>query len=182
MPNMTPSRYHPALVALHWLIAIALLFSLGTGMLVLDEIPNSSPEKVDALRTHMTAGIVILLLMLIRFGLRLGTARPAPATTGNAYLDRLARITHWGFYVLVLVMAGSGIATSLLAGLPNIVFGGSGDPLPESFSIYLPRVVHGAVAGLLLAVVILHAAAALYHQFVRRDNLLARMWFGKRQP
>lgn len=179
---MSPSRYHPALVALHWLIAIALLFSLGSGMLVLEEIPNSSLEKVDALRSHMIAGVVILFLMLIRFGLRLGTARPAPATTGNALLDRLARVTHWGFYALVLVMAATGIATSILAGLPDIVFGGSGAPLPESFSIYWPRVVHGAVAGLLLALILLHAAAALYHQFVRRDNLLARMWFGKRQP
>lgn len=179
---MNPSKYHPALVALHWLIAILILFSLGMGMLVLEEIPNSAPEKIDALRGHMIAGVVILLLMLVRFGLRLGTARPAPATTGNPLLDKLARITHWGFYVLVLAMAGSGIATSILAGLPAIVFGGSGDPLPESFSIYLPRVVHGAVAGLLLAVIILHAGAALYHQFVRRDNLLARMWFGKRQP
>jgi cytochrome b561 len=180
MPNMTPSRYHPALVALHWLIALALLFSIGTGMLVLEEIPNDAPGKIDALRTHMIAGVVILLLMLVRFGLRLGTARPAPATTGTPLLDKLARITHWGFYVLVLLMASTGIATSILAGLPDIVFGGSGDPLPESFSIYLPRVIHGAVAGLLLAVVIGHAAAALYHQFVRRDNVLSRMWFGKR--
>jgi cytochrome b561 len=177
---MKPLRYHPALVALHWLMAIALLFSLGTGMLVLDEIPNSAAEKIDALRSHMIAGVSILLLMLVRLGLRLGTSRPAPASAGHLQLDRLARITHWGFYVLVLLMAATGIATSVLAGLPDIVFGGSGDPLPESFSIYLPRIVHGAVAGLLLAVVILHAAAALYHQFVRRDELLARMWFGKR--
>jgi cytochrome b561 len=179
---MSPSRYHPALVALHWLIAIALLFSLGSGMLVLEELPNRSPEKVDALRGHMIAGVVILLLMLIRLGLRVGTARPAPATTGNAQLDRLARLTHWGFYLLVLVMAATGIATSVLAGLPDIVFGGSGAPLPESFSIYWPRAVHGTVAGLLLALILLHAAAALYHQFVRRDKLLARMWFGKRLP
>jgi cytochrome b561 len=177
---MQPSRYHPGLVALHWLVAILVLFSLGMGMLVLEEIPNSSPDKIDALRGHMIAGIVILLLMLIRLALRLKTKRPAPATTGNAVLDRLALITHWGFYLLVLLMAASGIATSVQAGLPAIVFGGSGAPLPESFSIYVPRMVHGATAGVLLGLVILHAGAALYHQFVRRDNLLSRMWFGKR--
>lgn len=176
---MNAARYHPALVALHWLLAIALLFSLGTGMLVLEEIPNSAPEKVDALRIHMIAGVVILLLMLVRLGLRLGTNRPAPATTGKPSLDRLAQITHWGFYVLVLLMAATGIATSVLAGLPDIVFGGSGDPLPESFSMFWTRTVHGAVAGLLLAVIIVHAGAALYHQFLRHDNLLSRMWFGK---
>ena len=57
---MNASRYHPALVALHWLTAILILFSLGMGMLVLEEIPNSAPEKIDALRGHMIAGIAIL--------------------------------------------------------------------------------------------------------------------------
>jgi len=179
---VNPSRYHPALVALHWLIAILVVFSLGMGMLVLEEIPNSAPEKIDALRGHMVAGVAILLLMLVRLGVRLGTRRPAPATTGKPLLDRLARATHWAFYLLVLLMAGSGIATSVQAGLPGIVFGGSGAPLPESFSIYLPRTVHGFVAGVLLALILLHAAAAPYHQFVRRDGLFSRMWFGKRQP
>jgi len=177
---MSPSRYHPALVALHWLIAFLLLFSLGMGMLVLEEIPNSAPEKIDALRGHVIAGIVILLLMVIRLGLRLGTRMPAPATTGKPLLDKLAVITHWTFYLLVLLMAGSGIATAVQAGLPGIVFGGSGAPLPGSFSIYVPRIVHGVIAGVLLAFILLHAAAALYHQFIRRDNLLSRMWFGSR--
>lgn len=177
---MNPSRYHPALVVLHWLVAILVLFSLLMGMLVLEEMPNSRPEKIDALRGHMVAGVAILLLMLVRLGLRLGTRRPAPATTGNALLDRVASATHWGFYLLVLLMAGSGIATSVQAGLPGIVFGGSGAPLPESFSIYVPRMVHGFVGGVLFALILLHAAAAFYHQFVRRDKLLARMWFGKR--
>ncbi|MDH5577946.1 MAG: cytochrome b/b6 domain-containing protein, partial [Betaproteobacteria bacterium] len=75
---MNPSRYHPALVALHWLIAILVLFSLGMGMLVLEEIPNSAPEKIDALRGHMVVGVALLLLMLVRLGVRLGTRRPAP--------------------------------------------------------------------------------------------------------
>ncbi|MBI5443905.1 MAG: cytochrome b/b6 domain-containing protein, partial [Deltaproteobacteria bacterium] len=71
------------------------------------------------------------------------------------------------------------IAMALQAGLPAIVFGGSGAPLPETFAIYAPRPAHGALGSLLTALVILHVAAALYHQFVRKDNLLSRMWFGR---
>jgi cytochrome b561 len=76
-------------------------------------------------------------------------------------------------------MAASGIATAVQAGLPGIVFGGSGAPLPESFGIYRPRVVHGVIAKLLVALAAVHVLAALYHQFVRKDSLLSRMWFGR---
>jgi len=104
------------------------------------------------------------------------------ATTGNGLLDKIAVITHYGLYVLVILMAASGIAMSLQAGLPAIVFGGSGTPLPESFAIYGSRLAHGVISKLLLALATLHVLAALYHQFVRRDKLLSRMWFGRSEP
>ncbi|MDO9296294.1 cytochrome b [Bradyrhizobium sp.] len=47
------------------------------------------------------------------------------------------------------------------------------------FSKYSPRAPHGIGARLLIALVVLHVGAALYHQFGRRDGLLRRMWFGK---
>jgi cytochrome b561 len=175
----SPARYHPALVALHWLAAALILFSLAMGTLSLKEIPNSSPDKLFALRGHMVLGIAILVLMAVRFAVRLGTRRPLPASSGNALLDRLAPLAHHGLYVLAVLMAASGIALAAQAGLPAIVFGGAG-ALPESFSAFTPRAVHGLLARLLLALIALHAAAALYHQFVRRDGLLRRMAFGKR--
>ena len=118
----TPVRYHPALVTLHWLLAVLILVALSMGTLVLKEIPNSSPEKLWALKGHMVAGALILLLTLLRLAVRLKTAHPAPAATGHALLDRLAPLMHGGLYALVLVMAGSGIAMSVLAGLPETVF------------------------------------------------------------
>ena len=177
--NTHPTRYHPALVALHWLLALMLSGALIMGTFALEPIPNSSPDKIGALQGHMTVGGLILLLTLIRLVVRLKAAHPAPATTGNALLDRLAPLTHWGLYALVLLMAGSGVAMSVLAGLPDIVFGGVG-ALPVDFNSLLPRSVHGIVAKLLMLAIGLHIAAALYHQFVRRDSLLARMWFGQR--
>ena len=80
---------------------------------------------------------------------------------------------------MVLLMAGSGVAMSVLAGLPQIVFGGVGS-LPANFDALPPRAVHGIVAKLLALAIGLHIAAALYHQFVRRDGLLSRMGFGPR--
>jgi cytochrome b561 len=90
----------------------------------------------------------------------------------------IAPVTHYGFSVLVLLMAGTGLATAILAGLNRSVFQGSGDPLPPSFAIYPTFVAHGYVALLLAGFVTL--LAALYHHSVRKDRLLRRMWFGRR--
>jgi cytochrome b561 len=176
---LLPARYHTALVTLHWLLAVMLIAALGIGTFALKTVPNSSPDKIDALRGHMIAGGLILVLTLVRLVVRLKTAHPAPATTGNALLDRLAPATHWALYLLVLLMAGSGVAMSVLAGLPGIVFGGVGT-LPVNFDALPPRAVHGIVAKLLMLFIALHFAAALYHQFVKRDGLLRRMGFGPR--
>jgi cytochrome b561 len=177
--NLPPTRYHRALVVLHWLLALLLIVALGMGTFVLEPVPNSSPDKILALQGHMIAGGLILLLTLARLVVRLTTSHPAPASTGNRMMDRLAPLTYWALYGLVLVMAGSGVAISVLAGLPEIVFGGVGSLLAD-FDSLPPRAVHGVVAKLLVLVISLHIAAALYHHFVRRDGLLARMGFGKR--
>lgn len=182
MLKMNPDRYHPMLVTLHWLLALIILFALGMGMFSLKEIANSSPDKVFALRGHMIAGILILAFTLVRLVVRITTSRPAPATTGNAFLDRIATITHYALYALVILMGASGIAMSVQAGLPAIVFGGSRAALPETFAIYTPRLAHGLIAKLLLALAALHILAALYHHFVLKDGLLSRMGFGRKQP
>jgi cytochrome b561 len=125
------SRYHPVLVMLHWLLAVLIVGAVALGFFGLAATPNTDPRKVVILEVHMAGGMLILALMVIRFIVRLWTARPVEATTGRPLLDRLASVSHWGFYVLVLVMVGTGYATGILAGLPAIVFGGSGDPLPR---------------------------------------------------
>jgi cytochrome b561 len=173
------NRYHGALVFLHWLLALLLIVALTMGTFALKSVPNNSPDKIGALQGHMVAGGLILLLTLVRLGVRIKTAHPAPAMTGNALLDRLAPLAHWALYLLVLAMAGSGIAMSIMAGLPQIVFGGVGT-LPADFAALPPRAVHGIVAKLLMLTIALHVAAALVHHFVRRDGLLARMGFGPR--
>jgi len=174
-------RYHPAQVGLHWLSAVLVILALAMGMLVLKRIPNAeAAQKIFALKGHMTAGLAIAFVVTLRIALRLALAQPARATSGNAGLDRLARVVHAALYLAVLGMAASGLALAVQAGLPGIVFGGSGAPLPESCWAYAPRRIHGTLAQLLLALVALHAAAALYHQFVRKDGLLQRMWFGAR--
>jgi cytochrome b561 len=77
-------------------------------------------------------------------------------------------------------MAGTGDTTAILAGLNKIVFQGSGDPLPPSFAVYPTFAAHCYLAALLFGFIVLHALAAFYHQFVRKDGLFRRMLFGRR--
>ena len=84
---------------------------------------------------------------------------------------------HIFFYIVILGMIASGIGMVALSGAGPVIFGEEGT-LPD-FWKYPPRIPHGIGARLLLALLVLHTGAALYHQFVRRDSLLGRIWFSR---
>jgi cytochrome b561 len=174
------SRYHPLLVALHWILAFLIIGALYFGAVKLAHMSNDAPEKLHGLQVHMTAGLVILALMLARLAVRGATARPPRAETGSAFLDRLAKISHATFYPAVLGMGLMGLLMALQAGLFGIVFGGHG-ALPPSLWVYWPRWGHYLISRFLMILIGLHVCGALYHVLVLRDGLLRRMFFGKRK-
>jgi cytochrome b561 len=173
-------RYHPILVALHWLMAVMILVALAAGGLLLANMPPDSPDKVAGLGGHMTFGMAIGVLLILRLVVRTRSTHPPQAATGNEMLDRIGRWTHWGFYVLIAGMVLTGLASALGAGLFPIVYAGAAETLPLELYDLPQRAAHGLIASLLVALIALHIAAALYHQFVLKDGLLRRMWFGKR--
>ncbi len=176
---MNVIRYHPLLVALHWLVAFGVVGGLVFGGLVLEDMPNDA-AKLQPLAAHMLVGMTIGVLMLLRLVTRFTTQRPPRALTGNRLLDALSRVSHFLMYVLVLCMVSTGLGVAAMAGLFDIVLAGSGQPLPADFHEFPPHAGHGLFASLLAALLLLHIAGALYHQFVLKDGLFRRMWFGRR--
>lgn len=174
------TKYHPALVALHWVMAIMIVMALIFGNFLVGPTSSADPAKAEILVGHMSVGLILGSLLVIRLILRLRTAQPPHATTGNAALDTLGRLTHWVLYGFVALMILSGLGMAFGAGLFPIVFGGSGDPIPEGLSDMAFAMIHDLVSNLLLLLLLLHVAAALYHQFYLRDGLFRRIWFGKR--
>ncbi len=173
-----PARYHPLQVVLHWLSAVLVIFAWIIGAIVFERIPTTeTAQKIFALRGHMTAGLLIAFIVTLRLALRFSLDQPPRATSGNAKLDRLALAVHYALYVAVFGMAASGLTLAVQAGLPAIVFGNSDAPLPANFWDFPPRAVHAVIGTILISLVALHGVAALYHQFVRKDGLLRRMWF-----
>jgi cytochrome b561 len=173
------SRYHPLLVTLHWILAVLIIAALALGALVMVKIPNNDPMKLEALRSHMAGGMLILLLMLVRLVVRIRTQRPAPASAGNPALNLMAWTSQRLFYVAVFGMAASGMFMALQADLPTVLFG-SGGALPVDFWVFPARTIHYLFSRFLMVLIALHIAGALYHTLVLKDGLLRRMFFGRR--
>jgi cytochrome b561 len=174
------SRYHPALVVLHWALALLIIAALALGALVMVKIPNTDPMKFEALRSHMSGGMAILVLMLVRLLIRSRSDHPAAASAGHPLLDLLAWLSHRMFYGTVFAMAVSGIITALQSGAFEAVFFGHGK-LPADFWAFSFRSVHYVLSRILMALIAVHVIAALYHALVLRDGLLGRMFFGRRK-
>jgi len=177
MNRAVASRYQPVLVALHWLLALMIIGLLCLGFFVLADMPNTDPKKLDILVWHMAGGMFVLVLMILRVVIRTWSARPATATTGSRPLDRLASIAHASLYVIVFLMIASGWFTGWLI---SSSFQPNGPPLPQNFALLPTFQVHATLAVLLVILIAGHIAAAIYHQFVLKNGLLRRMWFGER--
>lgn len=172
----TVTRCGSIAVTIHWLSAAFILVLIGTGFRTSS---LTEPEaKAALLQLHVPLGLVILTLTLFRIGCWVFVdqkPRPMPGTPRNQRI--LATVTHVLVYVVMLGMAASGIGMMLLSGAGEVIFGGSSVSLPD-FWKYLPRVPHAIGARLIVALLVLHTFAALWHHFVRLDGLMARMWYG----
>ena len=105
---------------------------------------------------HVFGGLLIAALVVWRIALRLRRGVPPPPADEHPALKVVAKVTHGLFYVLLVLMAASGVAAW---------FGGI---VPAAFA-------HNAFKVALLALIALHVVAALFHQFVLRSDVLMRM-------
>lgn len=169
----TPTRYGSVAVLIHWTSAAAVILTFLLGWIAADVLVTPPP---GLLIVHVAMGVLVLALTLLRVVWWLAFDRlPAPPDGQPGWQALTAKIVHLGLYAVLVVMAASGIATMLLSGaMPILIAGG---PVPD-FSELGPRLVHGLMSKLLLVLLALHIGAALYHQLIRRDNLLARMGAG----
>jgi cytochrome b561 len=173
------AKYHPVHVAIHWFIAFAMAQLLLRGAFIMVNVPNSSPEKISALRAHMFAGSLVLVLMILRVVLVNATHLPPSAKGPTPMLTRVKKIVHPLLYVSIFVQVFAGLGMAYQADLPRVLFLNHG-VLPESFWICPLRTVHYINSRILMGLIALHISGALYHTFVLRDGLLRRMSFGRR--
>jgi len=136
----------------------------------------------SALGIHMIFGLLVLVLLIVRLIVRWTTKHPEWASAGNKYLDWIGVLTHWGLYILTFGMVITGIILADQRGILARTFGIGSTPTPGNFGRggFSLGFFHGGIWALLALLMALHIGAALYHQFIVKDNLMARMWFGKK--
>lgn len=177
--------YSSASIALHWLIAALILTNVALALLW-DPLMNSSDPAQKAraatmINFHMSFGLTVLVLSLVRLGNRLTQGFPALPDGMKPWERVLARATHYAFYVLMIgiPLAGYVMASASEFQKPISYFGLFGWPLlPIGFNKALDdRMgdIHALLAWSTMALLALHIAGALKHQLIHRDGVLARM-------
>ena len=179
----SPRRYGRISRILHW--SMALLFAWQFTGMILKILLAWNPRDSWMLSTHAHVGFVLLVLMMVRAVWALANHRQRPAH-GEGFVARSAAIGHFLLYALMFatpVVAlvrqyGAGRAFSLFNTIP-IFPARTPDPAlvqwvngtKESIGFSL----HGALAWLLLALVVGHIAMVIVHHFVWKDDTLHKM-------
>ncbi len=168
-------RYDRIAIALHWIMAL-LIVVVGTLGLLHDSWPRES--QGFWINLHALIGLTVWALIVVRLWWRLRHPPPAPAPETGVLTYRLAYAVHLLLYLLVFVIPLIGIVTFIWHGrafdfgLFKIDFG-----VRSNRAIFHPTEdVHGYLAYVLFALIGLHVLAALWHQLIRRDGLMRRMW------
>ncbi len=179
------ARYSIVAIALHWLIAAAIVLQV---ILAGRMEGHPTPETFAVTQLHKSIGITILLLSLARLAWRLvNPAPPLPAAMAG-WEKTLAKVTHVGFYVVMIAMPLTGwlmVSTSRIV-LPTLLYGtipwpdipvvGGLAPAAKHFWNQVGEQGHDIIAKLIYVLLALHVAGALKHQLFSKDEpVLARM-------
>ena len=170
------TRYGGVAIGLHWLIAIAIIFSFSLGFYMSD-LPLS-PQKLKFYSWHKWAGVTIFLCVLVRLLWRLSHRPPELPDSIPAWQRKVAGATHVLLYLLMFVVPLTGWLMSSAKGFQTVYFGVL--PLPDLLAKNdelgdLLQQVHKLLNYSMAALVVAHLGAALKHHFVDRDEVLARM-------
>lgn len=170
-------RYTRVAIGLHWVIALIIFgtFALGVYM---HELPLS-PTKLKLYSYHKWIGVTIFALVLFRLLWRLGHRPPPPPPSMPAWQHRAAAVTHVVLYALTLAIPISGWLMSSASGFQVVYLGIL--PIPDVLAKDKAladqlKDAHQFLNISMLALVVLHVAAALKHHLLDRDDVLARMF------
>ncbi len=177
----SPQHYSRTAVALHWLIALLIVFAFSLG-LYMHELPLS-PSKLKLYSYHKWIGVTVFVLAVLRLLWRLRVPPPSLPKTLGRWSQRAAHATHYGLYLLILIVPLSGWLLSSASGFPTVWFGVVQLPDLIEKSASMAKVfksVHEILNDSMLMLVLLHVLASLKHHFLDRDTVLRRMFVWRR--
>lgn len=156
----TPTGYSRIQIRLHWIVAVLIVFQyvFHEGIADAWEVyqKGGTVEFSPLIASHVAGGGAILLLVIWRLVVRLRRGAPPPPEQEHPLLKLAAHATHFILYALMVLMPVSG-AVAWFGGVDNAAE------------------AHEVMKVLLLALIVLHFLAALFHQFILKTGLMKRM-------
>lgn len=168
--------FDPVVIAIHWSTAAAVGAMFGLALSI-DRAPDVTTQNL-LLTLHRSLGVLIWVLTAFRLAWRLTRARFPPWPASMPALQRwVARLNEYGLYGLLLIQPATGLLQSLYRGKAFELWTLTVPALlnRDEAKVKLLEGVHSAGAWALACLVGLHAAAALFHLFVRRDGIFESM-------
>jgi len=169
------SRFHVVLRTLHWLMAamiVAMLF-IGVGM-----VSTAAEIRTWLIDVHRPLGILILCLVAVRLLVRLMWPVPALPADLPTWQKLAAQASHVVLYVLMIALPLVGWTMLSAGGYPIVLFGAIHLPplttVDPALFAFLRR-SHTLLAFVLFFTILMHAGAALFHAWVRGDDVFSSM-------
>lgn len=166
--------YSKLAVLLHAVQGVLIVFVLATGTFILSEMPNTL-DKLDNFKIHMILGLVILVLTIVRFFIvRKQNLEPLLMTPFRA---KVMKINHTLIYIVLMLVAISGIALAKGTGLGEMVFFGVNGELYNSFKEFPMGIAHGILTKILIVLIVMHIIGVVSYKVKTDSKILKRMWF-----
>jgi cytochrome b561 len=168
------TTYDNVAIALHWTTALLVVANF-----VLAEIWDyfAKPTAHFLQATHMSLGSLLGAVIVARLIWRLMPGHQV-SSLELGWVRLASKMTHYVLYLLLIVEVGLGVATQWVKGQP-LSFFGLGIPSPLAAlsrpARHQVQEIHNWVAWAIIILAGVHAAAALYHHYVLKDRVLARM-------
>ncbi len=169
------SQFTKTTVALHWIIAIAMIGSLAFGMYI-EDLPRG-PEKIELIALHKSIGVLVLVVALYRLIWRIRNRMPEHLSPVAEWQEKVTTLVHFILLAGTLLMPISGMLISIGGGHSIAVFGleliAGGDKnelLGET-----GKIMHGLGGNVMIAAIALHVAASVKHHLLTKDGTLQRM-------
>jgi cytochrome b561 len=195
--NNTVQRYTKTAIILHWVVGLLIIAMLALG-LWMSGLPKDAPKTATfdlfnwglytvtlpepvSVRTfyfnlHKSIGITVMGLILLRIFWRLTHVVPAFPDTMKGWEKILADLGHKALYVMMVVLPLSGFIMSIYSKWGILWFGlplvdGLDNPQLRDFF----KAVHEISAWIILALIVVHVAAAIKHKLIDKDEVMKRM-------
>jgi cytochrome b561 len=175
-------RYSSVAIALHWLLAIALLLQIGLGW-YLGEVPRNTPARTVWVNFHKSIGVTLGVLILFRLAWRLTHPPPALPRSMPRWERGAAHVNHILLYVCMVGMPLTGYVATNFSKF-GIKYFGLVELKPwgiDDKAIYAVfNSTHKVLALVFVALIALHIAAAAKHVLIDRDGVMRRMWAARK--